>query len=388
VAQQYDYSPFGQSSVMYPQGPTTPFQFTGREHDQTGLYYYRGRYYVPEWGRFLSEDPIGFGGGIDPYACVGNIPAPSAREYGNMAALWLGAITQGLAFAFLAWAIYLSFRVLAFADITVDGSFTLGAAVAAVLLARGVNPLWAILAAIAAGGIAGVITAVIHTWFGIADLLAGILTMTALYSVNLHVMGRSNISLLQAETVVTRLHKMGLRFGEDWLWLGFLLLLAVLCKLGLDWFLRTDFGMAMRATGENPQMVTALGVDTRRMIVVGLALSNGLVGLCGALIAQYQGFADVGMGVGSLVAGMAAVMIGEALVGRWGLGWIVAGAAVGSVLFRLLIALALVVGLNPNDLKLVTAVFVFVALVLTRLRGRRRTTKAPASRLVEERAAV
>jgi putative ABC transport system permease protein len=294
-----------------------------------------------------------------------------------MSALWLGAITQGLAFAFLAWAIYLSFRVLAFADITVDGSFTLGAAVAAVLLVRGVNPLWAILAAIAAGSIAGAITALIHTWFGIADLLAGILTMTALYSVNLHVMGRSNISLLQAETVVSRLHKMGLRFGEDWLWLGFLLLLAVLCKLGLDWFLRTEFGMAMRATGDNPQMITAQGVDTRRIIVAGLALSNGLVGLCGALVTQYQGFADVGMGTGSLVAGIAAVMIGEALVGRWGLGWVVAGAAVGSVLFRLLIALALLVGLDPNDLKLVTAAFVFVALVSARLRRRRRTTKAP-----------
>jgi len=282
--------------------------------------------------------------------------------------LWLGAITQGLGYAFLAWGIYLSLRVLNFADITVDGSFTLGGAVAATLIVRGVHPVPAVMAAILAAALAGAVTGFIHTRFDITDLLAGILTMTALYSINLHVMGRSNVSLLRERTLITLLKEIGLPLSEDWLVFGFFLLLAIVCKLGLDWFLRTDFGMAMRATGDNPLMITAQGVDTRRMKVMGLALANGLVGLAGALIAQYQGFADVGMGIGSLVAGIAAVIIGETLTGRRSLPWIVAGVAVGSAVFRLLIALALQVGLNPIDLKLVTAVFVFAALALPRLK--------------------
>ena len=282
--------------------------------------------------------------------------------------LWLGAITQGLGYAFLAWGIYLSLRVLNFADITVDGSFTLGGAVAATLIVSGAHPLPAMAVAILAAAMAGAVTGFIHTRFDINDLLAGILTMTALYSVNLHVMGRSNMSLLRERTLITLLKEIGLPLGEDWLVFGFFLLLAIVCKLGLDWFLRTDFGMAMRATGDNPLMITAQGVDTRRMKVMGLALANGLVGLAGALIAQYQGFADVGMGIGSLVAGIAAVIIGETLTGRRSLPWIVAGVAIGSAVFRLLIALALQVGLNPIDLKLVTAVFVFAALALPRLK--------------------
>jgi putative ABC transport system permease protein len=282
--------------------------------------------------------------------------------------LWLGAITQGLGYAFLAWGIYLSLRVLNFADITVDGSFALGGAVAATLIVHGVHPLPAIAVAILAAALAGMVTGFIHTRFGITDLLAGILTMTALYSINLHVMGRSNVSLLRERTLITLLKDLGLPLEEDWLVFGLFLLLAIVCKLGLDWFLRTDFGMAMRATGDNPLMITAQGVDTRHTKVIGLALANGLVGLAGALIAQYQGFADVGMGIGSLVAGIAAVIIGETLAGRRTLPWIVAGVAVGSVVFRLLIALALQVGLNPIDLKLVTAVFVFIALALPRLK--------------------
>lgn len=282
--------------------------------------------------------------------------------------LWLGAITQGLGYAFLAWGIYISLRVLNFADITVDGSFTLGGAVAATLIVRGVHPVPAVMAAILAAALAGAVTGFIHTRFDINDLLAGILTMTALYSINLHVMGRSNVSLLRERTLITLLKETGLPLSEDWLVFGFFLLLAIVCKLGLDWFLRTDFGMAMRATGDNPLMITAQGVDTRRMKVMGLALANGLVGLAGALIAQYQGFADVGMGIGSLVAGIAAVIIGETLTGRRSLPWIVAGVAIGSAVFRLLIALALQVGLNPIDLKLVTAVFVFIALALPRLK--------------------
>jgi putative ABC transport system permease protein len=282
--------------------------------------------------------------------------------------LWIGAITQGLGYAFLAWSIYLSLRVLKFADITVDGSFALGGAVVAILIVQKVHPVLAIGVAILAAALAGAVTGLIHTRFGIGDLLAGILTMTALYSINLHIMGRSNVSLLRERTLITLLQETALPLGEEWLTLGLFLLLAVLCKLGLDWFLSTDFGMAMRATGDNPAMITAQGVDTQSMKVAGLALSNGLVGLAGALIAQYQGFADVGMGIGSLVAGIAAVIIGETLAGQRSLPWIVGSVAIGSIIFRLLIALALQIGLNPIDLKLVTAAFVFVALALPRLR--------------------
>lgn len=303
-------------------------------------------------------------------------------------ALWIGALTQGLAYAFLAWGVYLTFRVLKFADITVDGSFALGAAVTATLLARKTDPATAILAGMGAGAAAGLVTGLIHTRFGINDLLSGILTMTALYSINLHVMGRSNVSLLNSETVLTWLQKhpalAGMKLTEDWVALGLFLVLAVAFKLLLVWFLKTDLGMAMRATGDNPEMITAQGVNIHSMKLLGLALANALVGLAGGLVAQYQGFADVGMGIGSLVAGIAAVIIGETVVGRRGLPWLIAGVAIGSVLFRLLIAFALSRGLNPLDLKLVQAVFVFAALalprlqLLARLRGLRKPIPAEA----------
>jgi putative ABC transport system permease protein len=282
--------------------------------------------------------------------------------------LWTGAITQGICFAFLGWGIYISLRILGFADITVDGSFTFGGAAAAILLVQGVHPLLALLAAMICGALAGVITGLIHTRLGISDLLSGILTMTALYSINLHVMGRANVSLLRAQTIITWLQDAGLALSEDAVAMLIFTLLAGLWGAGLYWFLRTDFGMAMRATGNNPAMITALGVDTRMMKLAGLALANGLVGMAGALIAQYQGFADVGMGIGSLVAGIAAVIIGETLVGQRSLAWLLASVAAGSIIFRLVIAVALQVGLNPLDLKLITAIFVLLALALPRLR--------------------
>jgi len=212
---------------------------------------------------------------------------------------WLAAITMGLAFVALAWGVYLSARVLRFADISPDGTFPLGAAVAAALLVNDVHPALATLAAVAAGMVAGYVTAALHTRLGVTDLLSGILVMTALYSVNLHVMGRSNISLLEAETLSTRVHKV-LPFTASWnddLTFGvvFLFVALVLGAL-LAWYLKTDFGIAMRSVGDNPAMITAQGVDRRRMIELGLALANGLVALSGALIAQYQGFADVPWG--------------------------------------------------------------------------------------------
>ncbi len=301
-------------------------------------------------------------------------------------ALWVSAIAQGLCFAFLAWGTYLSLRVLGFSDLTVDGSFTLGAAVVAVLLVAGVNPLVALLVATICGVVAGAATGLMNTRLGINDLLSGILTMTALYSINLHIMGKANVSLLRANTLITWVEQ-GLGLSEDLAALLLFAVLALLCWFLLYWFLRTDFGLSLRATGNNPAMITALGVDTRSMKLVGLGLANGLVALAGALIAQYQGFADVGMGIGSLVVGIAAVIIGETLLGRRSLAWTLGGVALGSIVYRLVIALALRVGMNPLDLKLVTALFVLVALAIPRLRetefgrlvaGRFTRSRAPA----------
>jgi putative tryptophan/tyrosine transport system permease protein len=284
----------------------------------------------------------------------------------------------GLAFSALAWGVYIASRVLRFPDITPDGSFPLGAAVAATLIVGGTDPLIATLVAFFAGMAAGYVTGVLHTRLRVTELLAGILVMTALYSVNLHVMGRSNISLLDRATLVTRMHAVAPRTaawsGDTAFGVVFLLLTVVIGAL-IAWFLRTDFGTAMRAAGDNPAMITAQGVDRRGMVELALALSNGLVAFSGALIAQYQGFADVTMGVGTLVAGMAAVILGETLKPRRArLGGTIIMVAVGAIMFRALIALALRIGLNPVDLKLATAAFVLITLALPNFNfGFRRT---------------
>lgn len=293
--------------------------------------------------------------------------------------LLLGAITIGLILSLLALGVYITFRIFDFPDITTDGSITLGASVAAVLLVQGTSPILATSAGFAAGFLAGATTGVLHTRFNINGLLSGILVMTALYSVNLHVMGKSNVPLLNERTLATdleaaiepilpeaaALNVAGWEISgrEIGLLLGSLAAVSF-CVAILFAFFRTDLGTAMRATGNNAQMIRALGVNVERMKLFGLALANGLVALSGALLAQYQGFADVQMGIGMVVWGLASVIIGEALVGTRSLGLTLIGTVMGSVLFRLLVALALQRGLNPNDLKLATAVFVFVALVL------------------------
>lgn len=298
--------------------------------------------------------------------------------------LIIGAFTIGLILALLSLGVLISFRILCYCDITVDGSITLGAATAAVLLVKGCPPWLATLAGGGAGMLAGFTTGILHTRFRVQELLAGILVMTALYSINLRVMGRSNVPLLDVpslsagpEALLTRAAG-----GADSMsiagWavpvrdLGMLLTMIVitgLVALLLHRFLLTHLGTAMRAAGDNAQMVRAQGVDHRSMQVFGLALSNGLVGLAGALLAQYQGFADVQMGIGMMVWGMASIIIGEALVGLTTPGLAICGAIMGTILFRLLVAIALRWGLDPNDLKLVTAGFVFAALVLPRWFG-------------------
>jgi putative tryptophan/tyrosine transport system permease protein len=315
--------------------------------------------------------------------------------------LLIGAVTIGLILSLLALGVFISFRIFEFPDITADGSITLGAALASILIVRGVHPVLATGAALLGGAFAGTLTGVIHTRFGINKLLSGILVMTALYSVNLHVMGKSNVPLLSERTLATLAERgVGWARGstgdlEVWGWsvglrdagmLAAALLAVTVVGLLLYAFFKTNLGTAMQAAGDNPQMIRALGVNVEHMIVLGLTLSNGLVALSGALLAQYQGFADVQMGIGMVVWGLASIIIGEALVGVRQLGFIITGAVLGSVLFRLLVAIALRGGLNPNDLKLVTAAFVFAALilpaVLTRLgtssrRGRATPAVAP-----------
>ena len=293
--------------------------------------------------------------------------------------LLIGALTMGLILSLLALGVFISFRIFEFADITAEGSITLGAALASVLLVTACTPSPRPLAALVAGALAGAMTGVIHTRFGINKLLSGILVMTALYSINLHVMGKSNVPLLSERTMAT-LAEEGAAWARGstadigiWGWSvglrdGGMLVAGLFVAAGasglLYAFFKTNLGTAMQAAGDNPQMIRALGVNVNNMIVLGLAISNGLIAAAGALLAQYQGFADVQMGIGMMVWGLASIIIGEALVGVRQLGFVITGAVLGSVLFRLLVAIALRGGLNPNDLKLVTAAFVFVALIL------------------------
>lgn len=290
----------------------------------------------------------------------------------------LSAFTIGLILAALTMGMLISFRMLRFTDITVDGSFTLGAATAAVLIVNGWSPWLATLVATATGLVAGSITGLLYTRFKIQMILSGILMMTALYSINLRIMGRSNIPLLDTSSVsgnieymitaltggLHRIHILGWPVSiTDFSVFLTALVVCVLAAIALRWFLLTHLGTALRASGNNPQMVKAQGINHNLMIVLGLSLSNGLVALSGALLAQYQGFADVQMGIGMMVWGLASIIIGEALTGTRSIGTTIAGAVLGTIFFRLLIAIALRWGLNPNDLKLVTAVFVFLALV-------------------------
>ena len=295
--------------------------------------------------------------------------------------LMLSAWTIGLILSLLSLGTYISFRVFHFPDITVDGSLTLGAAAGAIMIVNGHNPLVATAVGAISGALAGATTGVLNTRFGINKLLAGILTMTALYSINLHIMGKSNVPLLSSKSLITMTESAISRVvpretiniagwevaRRDLSSLLLALFCAAVIGLVMYWFFRTNAGSAMRATGDNEQMIRALGVSVENMTIIGLALSNGLVALAGALLAQYQGFADVQMGIGTVVWGLASVIIGEALVASDSLGFTIIGAIMGSVLFRLMVAIALRWGLDPNDLKLITAAFVFVALIVPAL---------------------
>lgn len=278
---------------------------------------------------------------------------------------FLGAIEIGLVFGLVGLGVFLSFRVLDFPDLTVDGSFPLGAALSASLIVSGWDPYTATGAAIIGGCFAGLVTAFLNIRFGILHLLASILTMIALYSINLRIMGRPNVAIISEQTILSSFESLGLAM----LYVKPIVagIVAIAAILLVARFLASEYGLAMRATGVNPRMARAQGVDTRHTTYIGMALSNGLVALAGALFAQMNGFADVTLGTGTIVVGLAAVIVGEALFGtRSVLVWAAACVA-GSVVYRLAVALALnsdFLGLQASDLNLVTAILVTVALVL------------------------
>lgn len=293
--------------------------------------------------------------------------------------LFLPAVEQGLIYGLMALGVYISFRVLAFPDLSVDGTFPLGAAVAATLIISGWDPFLASLVAAGAGMVAGAFTGILSTKFRIQGLLAGVLTMIMLYSINLRIMGRPNLPLLgRPSALSTAVEALGL--PRTWGLVVVAALLALGIKLILDLFFHTELGSAMRATGDNPHMVQAFGVNPETMVILGLALSNGLVALSGALVAQYSGFADVGMGVGTIVAGLASVIVGEMILRPRGVFWATGAVLLGSSLYRGAILVALrygsVLGFTASDLKLLTALVVLGALMAPAIRARLRGEEA------------
>lgn len=280
-----------------------------------------------------------------------------------------GALETGLIYALVAFSVFLSFRVLDFPDLTVDGSLPLGAAVAAVLILSGWHPWLATLAAMLAGMVAGLVTALLNVKLKILNLLASILTMTALYSVNLRIMGKPNVALLGEDTVLSPWQGLPLPYYVVSVLLFCVVIALVLTLLWL--FMKSEVGLAMRATGANPAMARAQGIATGRMIMLGVALANGLVGLAGALFAQSQGSADVTMGVGAIVIGLASLIGGEAILSPKTVLRALIGCVIGAVVYRLAIALALnadFMGLKAQDLNLITAVLVTLAIVLPGMR--------------------
>jgi putative ABC transport system permease protein len=256
--------------------------------------------------------------------------------------------------------VYLTFRVLAFPDLSVDGTFPLGGAVAAVLIVRGVNPFLATLVAFIAGVAAGLVTGLLNTKLRISALLSGILMMVALYSVNLRIIGSSNIALLREITI----------FKIVGNWLGTTGDILAIIVAGATWFLRTEIGLALRASGDNEQMVRGLGSDTDKNVLFGCGLSNGLVALSGALVGQNQGFVDVGMGIGMIIMALAAVIVGEALFHPRSITSILLACFAGTFLYRLFITIALRLGMPPGDLKMITSILVIMALAFPYVKKR------------------
>lgn len=290
---------------------------------------------------------------------------------------FLGTLEIAFIYGLVAMGVYLTFRILDFPDLTVDGSFTLGAAVTATLIVAGINPYLSTLFGTLAAACAGIVTAWLNLRFNILHLLASILTMTALYTINLRIMGKPNIALIMEPTMLSPFE--GLGIPAMYMKLIFVAVCSVIGGLLLAWFLYTQYGLAMRAVGSNKRMAQANGIVVNQKVYVGLALSNGLVGLAGALFAQTNGFADSTMGIGTIVVGLAAVIIGESLFATRSILVIVMGCIVGSILYRLAVSMALnadFLGFQASDLNLLTAVLVTLSLVFPKLRSEWKAKKA------------
>lgn len=286
-----------------------------------------------------------------------------------MVDLIIPTVAQGLLWAIMALGVYITFRVLDIADLTVEGTFPLGAAVAAAVLAKGGSIAVAFILAGIAGMLAGVVTGLLHTKLKIPALLAGILTMIGLYSINLRIMGKANLSLLSIDTVFSKMKDLG-SFSNSLSVFLVGLISTIIVGEAIYWFFGTEIGCAIRATGFNQQMIRAQGVDTNITIVLGLLISNALVALSGALVAQNNGFADVGMGTGTIVIGLASVIIGEVIFGTRSFKNSLISVILGSIVYRIVIAVVLQMGMPPNDLKLFTAILVAIALALPLIKSK------------------
>ena len=288
-------------------------------------------------------------------------------------AIVVSALSQGLLWSVLAVGVYLSYRFLNISDLTSEGSFTLGAAVCASNIVRGTDPLLSCLLALLAGALAGLVTGVLHTKFKMPSLLAGILSMTGLYSVNLRIMGKANIPLTQSVTLLTKLKDMlGLTRDRDAaIYLG--LIVVIILIVLLVWFFNTEFGFSVVATGNNDKMIRANGVDSDKTIIAGLMLSNALIALSGSLVAQYNGYADVTMGIGAIVVGLASVIIGEVLFKDKYFAVCLIGVVVGSIIYRLIVTFVVNTNfISANDMKLFTAIVVAVAIIIANKGGKKR----------------
>lgn len=271
-------------------------------------------------------------------------------------------IEQSLILAIMVLGVYISFRILNFPDMTVDGTFPLGAAISAKLLTLGVNPYLTLLVALVAGAVAGAVTGLIHVKLKVKDLLAGILVMTALYSVNLRVMGKSNIPLFEEDNI----------FNTEYSMMITIVVLILISKFLLDYLLKTKFGFALKALGDNENLIVSLGLNEEKYKIYGLMIANAFVAFSGAVLAQYQGFADVGMGTGIIVIGLASIIIGDTLFGKRRK---LAGTTIviiGSILYRGVIAVTLSMGMDASDLKLITSIIVIVILWIQKQKDKRR----------------
>lgn len=286
-----------------------------------------------------------------------------------------GAVAQGVLWGIMTLGVYLTFRILNIPDMTCDGSFALGGSVCAVMVVSNFNPYFALLCAFLTGLVAGGVTGILHTKFKIQELLAGILCMTALYSINIRIMGRSNTPLIGAKTVMIQLQQIfkDVAVSQNMSSLVIGVLFSAVLVAVLYWFCGTEIGSALRATGNNEKMVRAMGVDTDKMKVLGLMLSNGLIALSGGLVAQSQGYGDVGMGTGALVIGLASIVLGEAIFGRFSkklpFWFTLITIVLGSVVYRIVIAVVLQLGLKSSDLKLLTSIIITIALAIPVIRS-------------------